>query len=263
MNKSGLAFDNIADPKDISELSVVLYADSFFYGLWDKTSTLCKTGYHPYVSLQSISKLWYHSYNLESVKVLSAVKPYVHLDAADYEEEFFDVYFHGLYDIQKLNGYRKLVDQFSFQDIKTLHYLEPQFKKKISQNLYATPKHLSTAMAEANHKYAEGLLCYIGQGIVHITLVNQEGFRMYNQFPCAYDLDCLYYLLMICQSFGISAASQPLFLGGNNLGKSFLESQLVKYFPKLQLIGEEIKISSKRPASQSHYYDLHICRLCG
>ncbi len=263
MNKSGLAFDNIADPKDISELSVVLYADSFFYGLWDKTSTLKKTGYHPYVSLQGVSTLWDHQYNLETVKVLSAVKPYVHLDALDYEEEFFDVYFHGLYDVQKLSGYRKLVDQFSFQDIKTLHYLEPHFKKKISKSLYATPRHLSTAMAEVNHKYKKGLLCYIGQGMVHITLVDNKGFRMYNQYPCAHKLDCLYFLLMICQSLGINTASQPLFLGGDNLGKSFLESELVKYFPQLQLIGEEIKIDADRPAPQSHYYDLQICRLCG
>ena len=263
MTKSGLAFDNIADPKEISELSVVLYADSFFYGLWDKAGTLCKAGYHPYISIKALSKLWKYHYDFQEVKFLSAAKPYVHLDKSDYEEEFFDVYFYGLYDADKVQGYRKLTDDFSFQDLKTLHYLDPRFRKNLSTSLYKKPKHLSTAMAEASHQYYQGLVCYVGERKVHITFLNEEGFRMYNQYNYSQETDCLYFLLLICESFGLNPKKQNLFVGGLSLGKKQLLKMLASYFPQTQLISEEIKVAEPLAAPRSHYFDLHICRLCG
>ena len=258
MSKSGLAFDNIADPKDINELSVVLYADSFFYGLWDKTGTLSKAGYHPYISIKGLSKLWKYHYNLEHIKFISATKPFVHLDKADYEEEFFDVYFYGLHNQDNIRDYRKITDDFSFQDLTTLHYLDPRFRGNLKKSLYKKPKHISTAMAEANHQYHQGLLCYVGEGKVHITLLTEEGFRMYNQYDCSEGTDCLYFLLLICQSFDLDPTSQPVFIGGENLGKDQLVKFLSSYFPQVELINEEIKVSEPLLAPPSHYYDLHL-----
>ena len=263
MSKSGLAFDNIADPKEISELSVVLYADSFFYGLWDRTGTLAKAGYHPYISLKALSKLWKFHYQIEKINFLSAAKPYVHLDKTDYEEEFFDVYFYGLYDQKKVKGYRKLTDDFSFQDLTTLHYLDPRFRANLRKSLYKKPKHISTAMAEANHKFHKGLLCYLGVGMIHITLLNEDGFRMYNQFNCSQGIDCVYFILLVCQSFNLNPKNQPLFIGGENLGSDQLIKMLSSYFPQVQPISEEIKVAEPLMAPRSHYYDLHICSLCG
>jgi len=259
MGKTGLAFDQINSKQEIVELSVVLYADSFFYGLWTEEGRLAKAGYHPYVSLSNVMMIINYNYELKATKILSTLKPYVHLPSAEYEPEHFETYFQGLYPLDGLQHHRQVVDQFKCYDISTLHYLDENKIAKLADHDYLLG-HISTAMS--NYAFAEGrgLVCYLVNDTLHISLRNEKGYLLYNQFDCRCDMDGLYYMMLIFEKFDLDPHTEVVNLAGAFNHSSDLKPLLSGYIKELNVL--DLRNIGARQDMQSDYYDLHICRAC-
>lgn len=259
MGKSHLAFDQITSHKEITELSVVLYVDSFFYGLWAADGSLAKASYHPYVSLPNVLWLLQYNHSLSHIKILSTLKPYVHLPSEEYEPEHFDLYFSGLYPMDRLQDHKKLVDDFRHYDITTLHYLEQELISQLGETDFQL-LHISTAMSNYSHENGKGMICYMVNNIMHVSLRNEQGHLLYNQFRCRYDIDGLYYLMLIFDKFGLDPESEIVNLAGRFNQSSELIEMLSGYVRNLNIL--DLRSIGARQDLPSSYYDLQICNLC-
>ena len=202
MGKIALAYDHISKKEKIQELSAVLYADSFFYGLWDENAVLRKTGYHPMESLDGVLKLisYYHQ-TLSSINVVSTLKPYVHLLSKHKDNNYFNIYFDGIYDLELLDQVMPTSDNFSHEKKVTLHYL-PESVAALLNNYKMDAKfaHLSTALANYMHRTETDFICYKSGRTIHFS-VRKDGFAYYNQYDCFYSQDYIYFLMLIRQAF--------------------------------------------------------------
>ena len=264
MGKVQLAFDHTQNKNDIKELSVVVYTDSFFYGLWDDDQTLVKVGYHPFNSLEGVLKLWDYYYSFKAVNILSAIKPYVHLHEDDVDDIYFEAYFKGLYNLNRISKHIRKIDGLDKQPISTLHYMNHKVTKRFDDHVVDyKATHISTAMANycQNHN-DEGLLCYVSNGKMHLTLSNAEGFRFYNQFDCYYDQDYLYYLLLVMSEFNLDNQTYTVKIGGEIQRDSELYNLLNKHIKQLHFVDEKIKLTSQVSMNKSQFYDLYLCKTC-
>ena len=268
MGKVELAFDHTQNKNDIKELSVVVYTDSFFYGLWDNDQALVKVGYHPYNSLEGVLKLWDYYYSFDQVNLLSAIKPFVHLHEDDVDEIYFEAYFKGLYNLNRISKRIRKIDGLHNQPISTLHYLNHKVTKRFDDHVVDyKATHISTAMANYCQSHSEGLLCYLSNGKLHLTLSNSEGFRFYNQFDCYYDQDYLYYLLLILSEFDLDIQTYMVKIGGDIQRDSELFRLLNKHIKQLQFVDEKIKMTvgsslAHISDNKSQFYDLYLCKTC-
>ena len=254
MNKADLAYDHISDPNDIKELSVVMYADSFFYGLWDSKGALRKVGYHPLYNYPQVKQLWEFYYNLDRTQYLVATPPYVHLDESDFEEASFDAYFKGIYDLDRVTDHGRRHDTFEFEQIMTLYFTELSSTIPI--------QHISTAMADTTHA-SKGLSCLMTEDKLHLSLTTDAGFRMYNQYHCAHPLDSIYFFQWVFQSFDLDAATAEFSVACAGVGMvEVVQDALERYFPKVKIQGNHLNLPESVTYAPSAYYDLHLCRLC-
>ncbi len=263
MGKVDCAFDHIKDNHIINELSVVLYTDSFFYGLWDGEATLVKTGYHPLVSLSALVQLWQYHYKFNFIKVISTIKPFVHLADQDFEEEHFDVYFTGLYNLERVDHNVRTVDRIKNFPIATLHFVEEQAMSQLAE-LGTLPKlvHLSTAMVNYCSAQDEKLLCFIANNTMHVSYLSKKGFRIYNQYDCFYEQDYLYFLLAIFKSFKLDPSQDAILMAGSLDKENELYGMLSSYFTKLRFLSKAIKVPSRLKLRKNYFSDLHLCKTC-
>ena len=263
MAKVDLAFDHTVNKKDIKELSVVVYTDSFFYGLWDDNHTLVKVGYHPFDSLESVLSLWDYHYSFSQVNVLSAIKPYVHLPNEYVDEIYFEAYFKGLYNLDRIKTHIKKIDEFDQESISTLHFLDSKVATRFDDHVVDyQAAHISTAMANHSYETAANIICFVSNNRLHITLRNQNGHRFYNQFDCHYDHDYLYYMLLIMREFGLDPKVDKVKIGGDFNLASPLYPLIRRHITHIHLVEEGIKVSQDINAHESHYYDLYLCKTC-
>jgi len=263
LGKVDLAFDHTQNKNDITELSVVIYADSFFYGLWDLSQTLVKVGYHPFTSLEGVLSLWDYNYSFKKVSILSAVKPFVHLDNSDVDELYFETYFKGLYNLSRIRSRLKKLDEFKSETISTLHYLNEKVTTHFDDHVVDyKAAHISTALANYSHEHSSKMICFISNNRLHITLRNQDGFQFYNQFDCFYDYDYLYYVLLIMKEFDLNPKINPIQIGGDLKRDSSLFELLTEHVARFIFIEKSIKISTKVTADKSNFYDLYLCKTC-
>lgn len=263
MGKVDTAFDHIKDNHEINELSVVLYSDSFFYGLWDNNSELLKTGYHPITNLSALIQLWQYYYNFQNIKVLSTIKPFVHLADEDYEPDYFDLYFQGLYNLESVDQNVRTVDKIRKHEISTLHLVEEKALSLLSQlAMPISVAHISTAMVNYCSAENEQVLCYLADNILHLSHYGKKGFRLYNQFDCYYEQDYLYFLLAVFKKYKLDHSTTTVRIGGALDENSELYALLSSYFKKIKFLSKSINISADLSMSKSCYSDLHLCRTC-
>ena len=261
MGKIDLAFDHITDAKEITELSVVLYADSFFYGLWGSDNKLLKTGYHPLYSMESVSTIWDYYYDFSSSKVMSAQLPFAHLPSELYEESDFELYFNGLYNLDRVHSKSRQSDVLAYKEVTTLHFLESRTLDLVNVLSHTNVAHISTAMANHIADTNSELICHIANHKLHITVQDENGFRFYNQFHCSYESDYLYYLILVAEKFGFDRHKQALKIGGEIAESSPLFHEIKGHFHLTELLSQIINFRQSQ-ISSNRYCDLYLCKTC-
>jgi len=263
LGKIELAFDHLINQKEIQELSVVVYTDSFFYGLWGADNTLMKSDYHPMSSLQAKAELWSYYYDFDKVNLISAIKPFVHLANSDYQKKHHNLYFQGLYNLDRLDNHTPINDRFKDAAITTLHYLNEKAVSNLNANkLNASACHISTAMSNYASASDSDLVCFIANNILHLCLHTEAGFRLYNQFDCYYKTDYLYFLSLVCDQLKLDRNQVTVSIGGEYDEESRIYELLSKYFYNISFLGKDISFSSPHNKDRSNYYDLYICKSC-
>ena len=263
MGKINTAFDLIKEIDLIHELSVVLYADSFFYGLWSENEVLIKTDNHSLENLEKLMKIWNHNYDLQMVRIMSTAKPYVHLAEGDYKKKYFDDYFKGLYPTWKVKGKAKEKDVFVKEPINTLHYFEPHFMDQLKGfDFPFKTSHISTALGNYAYLIEERIVSHISNNILHISCYKNGSFKFYNQFYCEQAEDFLYYYLLVLQEFDLDPSKATICIGGEIMEESKLMTLLKAYVNKIKLVDKNLKLKRSVNHSTHLYYDLYLCKSC-
>lgn len=263
MGQISKTINQLESIEKINELSVVIYTDSFFYGLWTPSKSLVKSDEHSLSNFGQLLKVWNNNYDIEVVRVLSAQKPYVHLLEEDFEQKYFEHYFNGIYDVRRKKGHDKEVDLFDNPNINTLHYVYKDILAALKK--YDFPfkiGHISTALANYAGLKDQDLLAVIAENALHIVYKSEGKFKFYNQFYCKSATDYLYYLLLIMKSFNLNPHTETVHLGGHIVEDSPLYKQLKGYIAHIKLVDQNIQLQAKKAMDFQIYFDLYLCRSC-
>lgn len=263
MGQVSKAFNHIVNSEKITELSVVLYADSFFYGLWSEDHQILRSDTHHISNFNKFLKIWNNNYQIEMVRVLSMIKPYLHLNSADFSEKHFSTYFKGIYDVRKKNDCATEVDKFLQEPINTLHYIEQNVIKSLNE--YDFPfkiSHISTALSNYALLNEEQFLIFIEADLIHISITKNGKFQFYNQFYCSSSNDYLYFIALILKAFDLDAHNENIQVGGLITMDSPLHTKLKAYLPNLNLIKESLMSSKPIEKPLQLYFDLYLCKSC-
>ncbi len=260
MGKVALAYDHISKTEKIQELSVVLYPDSFFYGLWNDKSILSKTGYHPMNSLDSVLKLTSYYHNISSLNVISTLKPYVHLLSQHKEDNYFNIYFDGIYNLEKLDAVLPTSDEFSHENKITLHYIPEEISQVFDKySMSPTVAHLSTSLANYMHRTMTDLVCFKSSRTIHFC-VRKNGFAYYNQYDCYYSQDYIYFLSLIKQAF--FSKDVKVHICGEVKRSDDLLKLVRKYFQDISIIDSSLLLPKAVNSNPTSFFDLYLCRTC-
>ncbi|NNE27784.1 MAG: DUF3822 family protein [Saprospiraceae bacterium] len=262
MGKVNIAFDHIENKEKIKELSVVLYTDSFFYGFWDNQDILVKSGRASIKELQSfISSLKSETFPLNMVRIMSTVKPYIHIAQEDFVKEDVKHYFKGMYRRKRLNGLEFTQDTFVAEPIHTLHYVLGDLSN-LTGSIDAAVKlgHISTAMANYAFLIEKDFISYISDNTLHLAYRKGDNFQFYNQFDCYHKEDFLYFYLLSFYGMGIDPQEEEVFIGGGIDDTSPLYKLLHGYLPSIQLGEDALQVDSVFP--KHYYFDLYLCKSC-
>lgn len=263
MGKIDIAFDRLENIKKVNELSVVLYPDSFFYGLWDENEVLIKTDSHSISNFSKLLNIWKKNYSFNIARILSSVKPFVHLPADQYQKKHFKAYFNNVYKIDKRKSSKKDTDDFLREEIKTLHYLEKTIVKQL--NAFKIPyksAHISTALANYSFLIESDLICYMHGSLLHICYAKNGEFKLYNQFYCETAEDYLYYILWVMKHFGLDPSTEPIHMGGMVNTDSPVMKLVQAYIKNINVIDQNVKLPKNHDISKQYYYDLYLCKSC-
>ena len=264
MGKVSLAFDHLEENTQIKELSLVIYRDSFFYGLWDESGILAKTGYHPHQSLPNLIEIWNYHYDLTQTKAMSTYKPYVHIPSGAYLDHAFDLYFTGLYDLGHISDHDQMVDETRTEAITTLHYIDrPIIDSLLTLESADGVVHISTAMIDHLNKKNRSLVFYSSENKLHVCYVNDQGFQLYNQYDCYYEADYLYFIQLILQRFEIDKSVVPVLLSGDMSSDKSRIELVNQYVDQIYFVEQDLELSQPLPHHPSNYFDLQLCRTCG
>ncbi|NNF21429.1 MAG: DUF3822 family protein [Saprospiraceae bacterium] len=261
MGKINTEFDHIKDTNQIKELSVVLYPDSFFYGLWDTDDQLVRVGNSDLSRLSDLLRDINNDFDLTIARVMSTSKPYVHIPGPYFEEEGFDSYFSGIYPLRKVRYRESEVDRFVREDICTLHYMDSELLELTSTfDFPFKTGHISTAMANYSFLIEKDTISYISNNTLHISSSKQGEFRFYNQFDCYHKEDYLYFYMLAFNGLDISPSEEEIQLGGNINQSSALYQMLESYLPGIEMQNDFIISDTEHP--RQYYFDLYLCKSC-
>ncbi len=262
MGVKDLIFDKIYDNNVVSELSLVLYSDSFFYGLWDVDNVLLKVGRHPMISLNNKIQIFNHNYNLDQVKVLVTQAPYVHLPQDQYNKKHFSTYFKGLYNLDRHTTSEKLVDKFENQDIVTLYYLESTTAEIISKlNTRTHYYHISTAMAKDCEDNKRGLLCSLADNRLHFSYTTSSGYKFYNGYDCYYPSDYVYFMNLVMSKLKIELDNK-ISVGGEKTGNQEIYNAVKQQYDSLALVSPRLENNKLSLSHYSRYLNLYLTKIC-
>lgn len=263
MVKLDIAFDEIDNIKNIKELSVVLYPDSFFYGLWDLNETLVKSDSHSISNFGKLLNILNKTYKFKIARLMSTVKPYVHLPREDYEKKYYKDYFDGVYDVSKRKSSKKDIDDFLREEISTLHYMDKSIMKVMdASGLTFKTAHISTALASYTFLADAEVICYIDESKIHICHAKNGKFQLYNQYHCEQAEDFLYYILLVLEHFKLHPHETSVHIGGYITHDSPLMRLLSAYIKKLVLVDDNLELPESNVIAKQHYYDLYLCKSC-
>jgi len=263
LGKIDIAFDQVENIKKVNELSVVLYPDSFFYGLWDRDEVLIKTDSHSISNFSKLLNIWKKNYKFNIARVLSTVKPYVHLPADLYKKKDFETYFDGVYKLDKRKSSKKGADDFLREEIKTLHYLDKKVIKQLKDyDVSFKTAHISTALASYSFLIDSDLIGYMHDSLLHICYARDGKFQLYNQYYCESSEDYLYYFLWVMKYFGLDPETESVHLGGMVNTDSPVMKMLKAYMKNLNVIDQSVKLPKDHKVSKQYYYDLYLCKSC-
>lgn len=263
MGQINKSFDYIVHNEKIKELSVVIYADSFFYGLWDEEMNLLKSDQHDLANFSRLLRVWNNNYNLEMVRILSTQKPFTHVHETHFDIKYFKHYFKGQYDVRKRRGFNKEVDLFQENEIMTLHYIPKEMVKALNQ--YDFPfkiSHVSSALARYASQTKNELIVFVNSTFLHVAYIDENQFKFYNQFYFEDSKDVLYYVLMTMQAFELEPSTDKVTLGGHISENSPLIDQLKGYLGNIEMINEKL-ISDKITDIENQFlFDLYLSKTC-
>jgi len=263
LGEISISFDHIKDKEKVCELSVVIYADSFFYGLWDDDDRLVKADSGHITELNAVYNEQVSSYDLKIARIMSTLKPFVHIPGAEYEEKYFDHYFSGIYQLDKVDSTGRESDTFLREDIRTLHYMDNEFIMNDGLTQFPVKTaHISTALANYAYLIESDYISYLAHNTLHISSSTQSKFQFYNQFECYHKKDYLYFYMLTLNALKLDPKKEIVNIGGLLTNDSPIYELLHAYIGDIRLRDNDVKIDEVNAEEKQFYFDLYLCKSC-
>lgn len=197
------------------------------------------------------------------LRIMSTVKPYVHIPAEEYNKKDFHSYFNKVYKTIDRKAVKKKSDDFLKEEISTLHYLDKDVHNLIkASGISHKVAHISTSLANYTFLADANLICYLHDQLIHICYAKDGQFKLYNQYHCESAEDYLYFILWVMDYFKLDPETEPLLIGGMVNEDSPIMNILKAYVRNIKLIDQNINLPKEGVSSKQYYYDLFLCKSC-
>lgn len=266
MGQIDLAFTskNI-DPKD-HILSVLIEADSFVYGVFDRHHTLVSAGVHN-INLQSnvpidvlvSDKLIVTGYYKTVISY--STKEFAHLSPLDFGSGDFGIYFNDI-----SVGDEILSDKFTDSDVHVVFKVNKNLRQQINDILSPTSEvHVSTALGQYVYpSQSSRNIVMVSSDRLHYMSYNGGNLNMYNAYQYRTKEDFLYYLQLATDFAGIDREKDILEIGGWLDQTSDIYKLISPYYRNIQWVNmPSMSLFSKNKNHlKHHYFAIYATALC-
>jgi len=240
------------------ELSALLDADSFFYGLFDYGSKLAYSD-----RISSIDDLssepWNERISLRKTKIgllnnLVTLIPESEFRAADMTSIIATSI--GISDTSQ---YILRSDRSEKHNLR-ICYAVPKGLVKTITNLLDSPilhHYVSTFLDSISDVKEDGIyLDFSGEVLIVIALKGGKPLLV-NTYKVTEDLDAFYWIALAHQSIFKEDKSAPIYFSGKLIGETTLYTTLKSYFPQLRKLKHAITLDGISIAEEEALYPLH------
>lgn len=266
MGQINLAFTtpNI-DHKD-HVLSVLIEADSFVYGVFDKKHNLVAAGQHV-IDLRSENPLSelkndiHVNTNYSKILVTYSTNEFAHLSELDFGGGDFEVYFNNLSSSDQI-----LSNKFTDSGIYVVFPVDSNLRAIITELISPTVEmHISTAMRQYIYpSESKKNVILVGSDRMHYMTYNGGDLILYNAYTYRTKEDFLYYLQLATDFAGVDREHEVIELGGWLGMNSDINKYIQPYYRNLKWVS--LPFMNLRSSDESHlkhhYFAIYASVLC-
>ena len=242
-----------------SYLSVVLEADSFFYGVFNENFTL--------LELDHVNSLFSASINNEKAlsrkykkKIILDKSSVIHLPDNINDTKIVSDH------LVSLPYSHAVRDQVIDQNATSNYMIDNSLYEFISASRKEYEiTHISTAMCHYLYPSLDKkVMIHIGDDVMHVCVSSPDGLRFYNQYICNNENDYLYYLAALYQLLNLDQEITTLYLSGSIEPQGKLYTLIKNYFDNVDFASPLIFRfpETKEDHEPHHYMDLYMAYLC-
>ncbi len=253
------------DPKD-HILSVLIEADSFVYGVFDKQLNLVAAGDHtidmhkqdPFADVKKDENV-----NVDYYKslVVYSTEEFAHLGELDFGGGDFEAYFNDM-----AIGSEFLNDRLTDSGIHVVFPVDRRLRANINEIVMPSSEmHISTAMRQYIYpSHAKKNVILVGADRLHYMSYNKGGLVLYNAYTYRTKEDFLYYLQLATDFASVDREVDVLEIGGWLGVDSDIYKYISPYYRHLEWVGlSAMNLESKdEDHLKHHYFALYANALC-
>ena len=247
-------------------LSVLIEADSFVYGIFDKKHNLVAAGDHvidlhqdkPFSNIEqdlNISSEYYKTV------VAYSTTEFAHLNELDYDGGDFDAYFNNM-----SIGDEILSDRFTDSEIHVVFPVNSNLRANVNELIKPSSEiHISTAMRQYIYpSQAQKNVVLVENDRFHYMSYNGGDLILYNTYTYRTKVDFLYYLQLATDFAGMNRDEDVLEIGGWLGIDSDIHKCAAPYYRQLKWVSLPFMNlrSSDENHLKHHYFALYANVLC-
>lgn len=247
------------------ELSALLYADSFFYGLMDYGQLLLKTGVQKSAELSTIlsDNL---DYKIRRTRLAVMDNNFVIFPEGSYTSENIGTAFYHSHGFT-VERYLFRSDSMDDLGLKVVYAIDKEKVKWINQT-FDSPSliHFTTAML-SNVKLKEGdaasrlHVCLVGSQL-SLVLIVDNNLKWCNTYDCGNVKAFLYYIGLVSEIFLLPTNELELYLSGWLDKDHLYVKELNKYFSLLKFQDQGINFYGVNTDNHQYYHPLVAISKC-
>ena len=247
-------------------LSVLIKADSFIYGVFDKKHNLVAAGNHVIDMhsdnpLASIIADEHVNTNYYKAVVTYSTEEFVHLSELDFGGGAFEAYFNKM-----SLGDELLSDKFTDSEVYAVFPVNSKMKSNLNEILRPSSEiHISTALRQYIYpSHAKKNVVQVESDRLHYMSYVGGNLTMYNAYTYRTKEDFLYYLQLATDFAGLDREADVLEVGGWLDEDSDIYKYVAPYFRHIEWVAlpfMELR-SSDENHLKHHYFALYAGALC-
>jgi len=255
---------NFIEAEKAYELSALIYADSFFYGLFDYGSKLVKSSDISSDELKTKGLLGTSKATVRKSKFGILNQLFTLIPKAEYDHHNIADFVKAACKIDDPSAYIYRSDYIPHYGLRVCYAIAKD-KVSLINEVYESPSllHYVTALIASTETGEDGLYVHVIDDKILIAAKVDD--RLQNANCYTYDADetAVYYIGLNYQETKLSSNNSPILLSGDIKADSGFSTIMNKYFDQTKLVTPPISIDGS-PLSNAHQIDpLYAISICG